>query len=58
MGKSQAVARMGMGVWQILHKNAYNLNFIELNRDLQRFAIQAIFEVKNDSITSHGTTIK
>jgi superfamily I DNA/RNA helicase/mRNA-degrading endonuclease RelE of RelBE toxin-antitoxin system len=42
----------------ITHKPAYDADFVELNKDLQRLATRALDELEQDPVTPRGDTIK
>ncbi len=44
--------------WHILHKPAYDTDFIDLPKDLQRQATRAHAELAQDPVTPRGNTIK
>ena len=44
--------------WTTTHKRSYDLDFIDLPKDLQRAFINGLAEVETDPITPRGDTIK
>lgn len=44
--------------WFITHKPAYDTDFIELSKELQKRATQAHAELEEDPVTPRGNTIK
>ena len=44
--------------WFVTHKPAYNTDFVELPKSLQRQATQAHADLEQDPITPRGNTVK
>ncbi|MGC9522978.1 MAG: 3'-5' exonuclease [Anaerolineae bacterium] len=44
--------------WFITHKPAYDMDFVELSKELQKRATQAHAELEKDPVTPRGNTIK
>jgi mRNA-degrading endonuclease RelE of RelBE toxin-antitoxin system len=47
-----------MSEWQIIHKPAYDADFVDLNKNLQQAAVTAVRELAGDPITPRGETVK